>query len=175
MSKPWVFCIAGLLVWSVGLYAQRQENRQEELPAPIRERAIVLQITTKVEQSNKKVWTVSNSKATIPGRPVNIKLVGENIVIEIQFTPFLRRGKYTLVAQSQIWIDIPEKGVNYKTVSQSMDIDFKEPIVILPLGSDPASDNPHIELNLTMYRYGEEPTPADPIPEPEKAPAGKDH
>jgi hypothetical protein len=171
MSKYGFLCIAGLLVWSAGLHAQRQE----ELPAPLRERAVVLQITTKVEQSNKKVWTTSSSKATFPGRPVNIKLVGENIVIEIQFTPFLRQNKYTLVAQSQIWIDIPEKGVSYKTVSHSMAIDFKEPIVILPLGSDPASDNPHIELQLTMYRYGEEPVPADPILEIEETPTGKSH
>lgn len=173
MSKYGVLAAAGLLLLSVGLYAQTQ--RQEELPPAVRERAIVLHIITKVEQSNKKVWTATNSKATIPGRPVNIKLVGENIVIEIQFTPFLRQGKYTLVAQSQIWIDIPEKGVSYKTVSHSMAIDFKEPIVILPLGSDRASDNPNIELHLTMYRYGEEPTPADPIPETEEAPTGKDH
>jgi len=170
MSKYGALAAAGLLVWSVGLHAQRLE----ELPA-FRERAIVLQIITKVEQSNKKTWTASSSKVTIPGRPVNIKLVGENIVIEIQFTPFLKQGKYTLVAQSQIWIDIPEKGVSYKTVSHSMAIDFKEPIVILPLGSNPASDNPTIELNLTMYRYGEEPTPADPIQETEAAPSGKDH
>jgi hypothetical protein len=165
MTKFRFLCIAGLLLLSVGLYAQKLE----ELPG-FRERAIVLQITTTVEQSGKKPWTTSSSRATIPGRPVNIKLVGENIIIEIQFTPFLKQGKYTLVTQTQVWITIPEKGVSYKTVSHSMAIDFKEPIVILPLGSDSASDNPTIELQLTMYRYGEEPEKAEPISEAEEAP-----
>ena len=137
-----------------GLYAQ--ELRLDELPA-LRERAMVIQITTTVEGSNHESWNAFSSKVTIPGRPVGIKLVGDNIVIAVQFTPYLRQGKFALVAQSQIWINIPEKGMSYKTDTHSIPVDLGEPILYLPLGADTSPDNPHIELVLTMYRYGEEP------------------
>jgi hypothetical protein len=118
---------------------------------------MVLQITATVEENNQELWNASNSKVTIPGRPVGIKLVGDNLIIAVQFTPYLRQGKYALVAQSQIWINIPEKGMSYKTDTHSIPIDLGEPILYFPLGSNTTSDTPHIELKLTMYRFGEEP------------------
>ena len=140
-----------LSVFGTGIFAQ--ELRLDELPA-LRDKAMVIQITTKVEENNQEIWNAYNSKVTIPGRPVGIKLVGDNLIISVQFTPYLRQGKYALVAQSQIWINIPEKGMSYKTNTHSIPIDIGEPILYFPLGSDNA---PRIELHLTMYRYGEEP------------------
>ncbi|GHV84858.1 hypothetical protein AGMMS50230_04660 [Spirochaetia bacterium] len=135
-----------------------QEPLLDELPA-LRDKAMVLQITTKIAENSQEVWNAYNSKVTIPGRPVSIKLVGENLIVAIQFTPYIRDGKYALVAQSQIWINIPEKGMSYKTSTHSLPMDFGEPILFFPLGSNSAAalGNPHIELLLTMYRYGEEP------------------
>ena len=153
MIKTGFLCILALAFYA-DLYAQ--ELRLDELPA-LRERAMVIQITTTVEGNSQEVWNAFNSKVTIPGRPVGIKLVGDNLVIAVQFTPYIRQGKYALVAQSQIWINIPERGMSYKTDTHSIPIDLGEPILYLPLGSDITSDNPHIELLLTMYRYGEEP------------------
>jgi hypothetical protein len=147
-------CLLGILLWSAGLNAQ--ELLLDELPA-LKDKAIVLKINTKVEESSKAVWNASSSKITIPGRAVRIKLVGENLNIEIQFTPYLQRGKYTLVAQSQIMINIPDKGMSYKTATHSIPMDLGEQILYLPLGTASASDTSRIELLLTLYRYGEEP------------------
>ena len=153
MIKAAFLCVLALAI-GAGLFAQ--ELRLDELPA-LRERAMVLQITTTVEDNSQVVWNAFSSKVTIPGRPVGIKLVGDNLIIAVQFTPYLRQGRYALVAQSQIWINIPEKGMSYKTDTHSIPLDLGEPILYFPLGSDTASNNPHIELLLTMYRYGEEP------------------
>ena len=166
MTKPGLLCILGLLCFTT---LHGQELPFDELPA-LRDKALVLQITTRIAENSQEVWNAFNSKVTIPGRPVSIKLVGENLIISVQFTPYLRRGKYALVAQSQIWINIPDKGMSYKTNTYSIPLDFGEPILYFPLGSDPASDNPLIELHLTMYRYGEEPPPADAAA-PQTAPA----
>ncbi|MDR2702626.1 MAG: hypothetical protein LBB72_09360 [Spirochaetaceae bacterium] len=154
MNKPVFFCLAGLLLWNSGLFAQ--ELLLEELPA-LKDKAIVLKIDTKVEENSKAVMNTSSSKITIPGRAVSIKLVGENLIIEIQFTPYLRSGKYTLVAQSQIWIKISEKEVSYKTTNHSMSMDLGEQILYLPLGTASDSNTSRIELLLTLYRYGEGP------------------
>jgi hypothetical protein len=155
-------CVLGLsfLCLVTSPQAQAQELRLDELPA-LRDKALVLQITTKVQENSQEIWNAFNSKITIPGRPVGIKLVGDNIIIAVQFTPYLRQGKYALVAQSQIWISIPDKGVSYKTNTHSIPMDFGETILYFPLGSDSSSDTPHIELILTVYRYGEEPNPEE--------------
>jgi len=158
MIKTGALCILGLLLWSAGLL-HAQELLLEELPA-LRDKAIVLQITTKIEENNQQLGTSYNSKVTIPGRPVGIKLMGGNCVIEIRFVLNPQKGKFTLVTQSQIWIGTSDKGMSYKTTSHSIPIDFGEPVIFFPLGSNPDPGNPHIELLLTIYRYGEE--PADP-------------
>jgi len=154
MNKPVFLCLAGLLLWSAGLYAQ--ELLLDELPA-LKDKAIVLRIDTKVEENSKAIWNASSSKITIPGRAVSIKLVGENLIIEVEFTPYLQGGKYTLVAKSQIWIKITEKEVSYKNTNHRLSMNLGEQILFLPLGTASASDTSRIELFLTLYRYGEEP------------------
>jgi len=178
MSKSWLLCTLALFLWCVAPVprAEAQELLLDELPA-LRDKALVLQITTKVaEKSRQEVWSAFNSKITIPGRPVEIKLVGENLIIAIKFTPYQQRrgGKYDLVAQSQIWINIPDKGMSYKTNNHSIPLDFGEPILYFPLGSSSDPETPLIELHLTMYRYGEEPeagTPPKSTTPDEKKPA----
>jgi hypothetical protein len=159
MIKPGLLCVLGVFLCFHALYGQ--ELPLDELPG-LRDKALVLQITTKVAESSKEVWNASSAKVTIPGRPVSIKLVGENLIISVQFTPYFRQGKYTLVAQSQIWINIPDKGMSYKTNTDSISMELGEPILYFPLGSDPDPNNPHIELKLVMYRYGEEPAGVSP-------------
>ena len=158
MIKSGPLCVLGLLLCLTTVYGQ--ELLLDELPA-LKDKALVLQITTKIEENSQELWNAFNSKVTIPGRPVSIKLVGENLIISVQFTPYLNRGRYTLRAQSQIWINIPDKGMSYKTNTYSIPMDFGEPILYLPLGSNTGADTPQIELHLTMYRYGEEPAQPD--------------
>jgi hypothetical protein len=134
-----------------------QELSLEEIPG-LRERAVVLQIRTRINENSQEVWNAYNSKVTIPGRPVGIKLVGENIVVSIQFTPYQQeKGKTMLVVQGQIWVNLPDKGMSYKTTMQSLFMEFGEPVYFFPLGSTNSADSPRIELQLALYRYGEAP------------------
>jgi hypothetical protein len=147
---------AALLLCFMTVALNAQELSLEELPA-LRERAMVLQITTSIAENRQEVWNASSSKVTLPGRPVSIKLVGGNVMVAIQFTPYLReKGRTVLVAQGQIWVDIPNEGMRYKTTMQTIPIQFGEPIYFLPLGADDGSaNNPHIELKIELLRYDE--------------------
>jgi hypothetical protein len=170
---------AVVLLSLIAAVLSAQELSLEELPA-LKERALVLNITTSVAENRQEVWNASNSKVTLPGRPVNIKLVGGNVMVSIQFTPYLRaKGQTVLVAQGQIWVDIPNEGMRYKTTMQTIPINFGEPIYFLPLGADDGSaNNPHIELKIELLRYEEslrketppsgetETAPAAPVPPP---------
>ncbi|MDR1870056.1 MAG: hypothetical protein LBQ82_08735 [Treponema sp.] len=115
----------------------------------LRRRAVVLDIDARVlEQKNEVVWSETHRKLTIPGNPVGIKLVGSNLVVAVQFTPFISRRGNVLVAQGQIWIDDPEKGMCYYTSIQTIPLVFGEPIYFFPLG--PQQINSSIEIILTV-------------------------
>ena len=121
-----------------------------------RGRAVVMEINARVvEQNQNVVWDESHTKATIPGRPVGIKLVGANVVVAVQFTPYIRRTEKILVAQGQIWMEIPEQGIRYHTSMQTIPVEFGEPIFFFPLGPIKENDSASIEVMLTMHPYEE--------------------
>jgi len=143
------------LFFAVSTVLGAQETTSlEELPG-LRERAVVIHIVSRiVEQNQEVVWNSENSRATLPGRPVGLKLVGTNLIVAVQFTPFLRpNSQHILVAQGQIWINIPNEGMRYHTTIQTIPLEFSEQIYFFPLGSIDAQDEAHIEIQLMVEPY----------------------
>ncbi|MDR0554999.1 MAG: hypothetical protein LBG76_09420 [Treponema sp.] len=154
--------------------APAQDLSLEELLPDLKDRAVVLDIVARVvERNQEEVWNAANSKVTIPGRPVGIRLVGANVVVAIQLTPYRRRdGRNMLVAQGQIWVDIPNEGIRYQATMETIPLEYGEPVYFFPLGSTGSFDRTHIEIQLTLYPYGQgsgqagEPTLTVPPPPP---------
>jgi len=132
------------------------EPFMEEHPE-LRERAVMMRMIARiVEQNQQEVWNSSNSRATMPGRPVGLRLVGSNLVVAVQFTPFLRpQGSHMLVAQGQIWINVPGEGMRYHTTMQTIPIEFGEHVYFFPLGSVKTQEEAQIEIQLLMEPYSE--------------------
>ena len=131
---------------------------QREFFPRFRGRAVILDIDARiVEQNNTVSWNESHRKTTIPGRPVGIKIVGANVVVAVQVTPYLRRGSVQkfLVAQGQIWMDVPEQGIRYQTSIQTIPLEYEEPIYFFPLGPF-REDTANIEVMLTLHPYEED-------------------
>ena len=126
-------CIFLFLVAKTGIHAQ--ESPFEGLPG-LRERAVVMHIISRiVEEDQEVVWNSENTRITIPGRPVGLKLLGSDVVVAVQFTPFLRPGgRHILVAQGQIWVNVPNEGISYYTTMQTIPLEFQEQIYFFPLG-----------------------------------------
>ncbi|GHV94756.1 hypothetical protein AGMMS50293_10760 [Spirochaetia bacterium] len=135
-----------------------------EKPPGFRGREVVLDIDARViEQNQVVIWNETHQRITMSGSPVGIKLVGANIVVVVQFTPYLRRdGQSILVAQGQIWMEIPDQGVRYQTSMQTIPIDFDEPIYFFPLGPSKEADKARIEIMLTMRDYKDVPQAETP-------------
>ena len=160
--------LGGILLFLCGMYALHAEEPDppevqeaqgavlEQLPG-LRERAVVMHIASRiVEQNHQIVWNMETTKITIPGRPVGLKLVSSDLVVNMQFTPFLRNnGKHTLVAQGQIWINVPDEGISYHTTMQTIPLDFQEQIYFFPLGSMNSREESHIEIQLMMSPLSE--------------------
>lgn len=105
------------------------------------------------------VWTMDLTRVTIGGRSVSIRLDGANIVVVADFTPYWEsEDTLLLVAQGRTWITDGEKEgkTTYRTSFTTLPIRLGEPIVFLPLGSDPDLDTDHIgQLNIELEIYVE--------------------
>ena len=152
-----IILLGGILVIAAG--AGLASQSLEELPG-LRERAVVMRIVSRIVEENQQVsWDSENTKVTISGRPVGIKLVGPNLLVTVQFTPFCRpSGRHTLVAQSQIWINTSDEGTSYYTTMQTIPLEFEEQVYFFPLGSMGAEDEPRIEIQIVMEPYSEDTT-----------------
>jgi len=116
-------------------------------------RAVVMNIDARILDNGEIVWNETNQKTTIPGRPVEIKLIGENLVVVVRFT-FIRNqsgGQKLLVAQGQVWMADPGKGIRYQTSVQTIPVEFDETVCYFPLGPfKPEAGSSSIEVMLTL-------------------------
>jgi hypothetical protein len=150
------------------IYAEDDQTTEGEAMHGFRRRALLLEIDARIlevipgavsdintdavwEEKQEIVWNEIHNRTTIPGSPVGLKLVGSNIVVSLQFTPFVRRHGSVLVAQGQIFINDPDGGMSYYTSIQTIPMEFGEPIYFFPLGSSQQLDS-SIEIILTVSR-----------------------
>jgi hypothetical protein len=155
-----LFAKAVFLLLAAPLFSQ--EPPSAETPPDLKGQTLVLNITTRVGENRQEEWNVVNSKETIPGKPVSLRLLGENILISVQLTPIVREnGKNILIVQGQIWVNVPGQGVRYKGTIQPIFFDFGEPVYFFPLGTTARADNPYIELQIELQRYTDSAPPQE--------------
>lgn len=156
-----------LFLYIISLSLFPQEAPLTELPG-LKERALILDIVARVlEVNDTETWTSENSKITIPGRPVTLKLVGQNVVVLAQFTPYIRDdGRKFLVAQGQVWIDTTDHGIKYQTTMQTIPLEYGERLLFFPLGPKTKDGKSSIEIQLELKPYLQEQSPQEePITE----------
>jgi hypothetical protein len=123
------------------------------MPPRFQGRAVVMNIDARILDNGEIVWNETVQKTTIPGRPIEIKMVGENLVVVARFT-FIRNhsgGQKLLVAQGQVWMADPAQGIRYQTSVQTIPLEFNETVCYFPLGPfKPESGASSIEVLLTL-------------------------
>jgi hypothetical protein len=158
----------------------------EEIPPGLRERLLLCSIAARIiEAENTIAWESDDESVTTPGRPVALKLVGDNVVMALQFIPYLRqpgqeRGRSQgraalgfLVAQGQIWANKTDGGIHHQAVMQTIPFNFGEKIYFFPLGDKRTADESLIEIQLELTPYSRDisqdarrPAPPEPPPTP---------
>jgi hypothetical protein len=119
--------------------------------------AFLLEINARIiERDNEVSWNEVRTQVTDIGRAVEIRLLGDNLAVVAQFTPYMGRGAgYFIVAQGQVWMDTEGQGVRYQASMQTIPVEIGEAIHFLPLG--PAREGTaSIELILTVRMYDED-------------------
>jgi hypothetical protein len=153
------------------LFAEENEVPVEPEPPPavsldkifpgLREKVLVCTIEARVVEAGDEVaWQAADSKITISGRPVSLKLTGDNVVVVLQFTPYIRFGGPMsatgyLVVQGQIWANKVDGGMYYQGIMQSIPVSMGEKIHFLPLGPKTNRDESSIEILFEVRPYSE--------------------
>jgi hypothetical protein len=154
MNRSFYF-LSVLFIFTAGVCIEAQPHPTNTGMMPgLRRQSLVLDINARVLEKEEVIWDESHQKITIPGSPVVIRLVGSNIVVVVQFTPFISRHGNVMAAQGQIWINDSERGISYYTSIQTIPMEFNEPIYFFPLGTSPQL-NSSIEIRLTVNPYRE--------------------
>ncbi|MFP4383015.1 MAG: hypothetical protein ACLFST_00705 [Spirochaetia bacterium] len=121
--------------------------------------SISLEITVK-EGDDEAVWTLDVSRITIIGRSVSVRLVGSNILIAANLTPYQDRNDedtINLVVQWQTWLTSAGEGVvEYKPAMRTIPLDLGESAMFFPLGSEQENknfDSFNIAIKLQVNPY----------------------
>ena len=155
-----------VVLFSFGLLsAGAQENELEGLLEDedleyLIDEALQLEITaTVLPPDQQPVWNSQSKKLTIPGRSVAVRLVGDNIRIDVVFTPYQEEsGHLLLVAQGQVWFsEAPDARTTYLTTIQSVPVSWGEKVLFFPLGfsnefAEAATFNIQLEVEIYPYR-----------------------
>ena len=123
--------------------------------------ALEVHVSARVLPSDEKpIWNVESTKLTLPGRPIKVRLDGDNLRIYLICTPYVKdSGEVLLLAQGQVWLSQPpEKEVKYFNTFSSIPVTFGERVLFFPLGLSRGEvggqdDFFNIELEITIVPY----------------------
>ncbi len=124
--------------------------------------ALEVHVSARVLPSDEQpIWNAESTKLTLPGRPIKVRLDGENARIDLICTPYMQdSGEVLLLAQGQVWLSqTPESEVKYFNTFYSIPVTFGETVLFFPLGlastGAPAEDgsfNIELEIKVVPYR-----------------------
>jgi hypothetical protein len=124
------------------------------------EQVLDINIAARVSETGEDaVWKVESSELTVPGKSVSVKLVGKNIVVLAQFTPYVSENNgVILVAQGQVWISSPmDDQIKYLTTLKNIPVNLGEKVIFFPLGVKNIQEKEknvyNIELEIKILPY----------------------
>jgi len=104
----------------------------------ISDKVLSVHIELSLLDSNQEIsWDAQIRHVTVVGRSVNVRLVGEEMVIDAYITPF---GDFeenlVLVANGEIWFSDQESkdSIRYESFIKSLPVKIDEKVVFFPLG-----------------------------------------
>jgi hypothetical protein len=66
------------------------------------------------------------------------------------------KGHNMLVAQGQIWVNVPDEVIRYQTTMQTIPLEYGEQIYFFPLGRVDTQNEARIEIQLEIRPYAED-------------------
>lgn len=155
ISSPLWLC-AALFFGGFGGPRLAAQTQTPDIPEALKGKALTVSINAYVLQNGSTVaWQQQGLRYTVPGTPVAFRLMGSNVVIAIQVTPYENeKGGAILVTQGQVWIKGEGGEISYRTTLESVLVRYGEKVLFFPLGRSPDGHAP-ICVELSVDHYNE--------------------
>ncbi|HVO40912.1 MAG TPA: hypothetical protein VMV03_17915 [Spirochaetia bacterium] len=134
-------------------------------------RALRITISARVLPADEKpIWNAESTKLTLPGRPIRVRLDGDNVRIHLVCTPYVQDdGEVLLLAQGEVWFSpLEDREVKYSSAFYSIPVSFGEKVLFFPLGFSETEarqkDHLNMELEIKIVPYDETGRPVSPAP-----------
>lgn len=153
-----------MIVSAGGICAQ--DVAVEDILEYLEDKAFTVHLVIRLLDANEViVWDVEHTDVTVAGRALNVRLVGEDIVIDAFLTPFgSLESNLMIVAYGQLWFTGgPEEGVKYESFMKSLPVDPGERVIFFPLGVAVDADTNiyTIQLEIQLLPYQDDSTGAE--------------
>ena len=151
-----------LLTLLVTLTGSAQEiDPLDEIMDYLRDKSFTVRIAIRLLDGDELiVWNVEHTEVTVAGRALNVRLVGDDIVIDAFIAPFGSvETNFMLVAYGQLWVtNGPEEGVRYESFMKSLPVESGERVIFFPLGVavDSETNIFTIELEIQLLPHSNE-------------------
>lgn len=88
-------------------------------------------------------WGEPLAKSLPFAAPLEVRLVGKNVVALIQIVPIALHAEIVdLIVQGQVWVKMPDDSLSYKTTLQSLSLTLGSRLFFYPLGVDAKTGTP---------------------------------
>jgi hypothetical protein len=134
-------------------------RRPEKMPPGLTNEIITLKISGIVYENKgdgiwTQVWNDESTKNTIPGRPVTVRMTGENLLIVAQFTPRYYEGGGVLIVKGQVLLKDKDNTRGLADI-QYIPFKFGKKIYYCPLGERNEKSVNFIEICIELNQYTE--------------------
>lgn len=97
-------------------------------------------------------WSPLLIKTAPPGAPVEVRLVGPNLIALVQVVPFERSDALLdLVVQGQVWLKMPDGSVAYQSTLKTLILEAGGTLFFYPLGVDARGAAP-VAVEIVVIR-----------------------
>ena len=134
----------------------------DEILEYFEDKAITVHIVIRLLDNRKVlVWDAEYTEATVAGRALKVRLVGEDVVIEAYVLPFGSiESDLKIVAYGQLWFsEGPDEGIQYESFMKSLPVEPGERVILLPLGGyavDSETETYYtIQLEIQLFPYSD--------------------
>lgn len=142
--------------------AKDREQEPQEALQSLLTKALRITVSARVLPGDEKpIWNAESSRLTLPGRPIKVRIDGENVRIYLVCTPYIQEsGEVLLLAQGQVWFSTPpDKEVKYSSAFYSIPVSFGEKVFFFPLGFSEQEARQkgffNVELEINIVPYGD--------------------
>lgn len=95
------------------------------------------------ESSRAVLWGDTLERNLPFAAPLDVRLVGKNVVALIQIVPIeLRAAIIDLIIQGQVWVKMPDDSLSFKTTVQTLSLPLGSRLYFYPLGVDTKTGAP---------------------------------